>query len=102
MNGTEFREDGCDINSDALPDYQIEQVNQGFNSVHKAGHWLGVLHTSQTYACDDTGDMIDDNSRFRFLLGWMSSSKRVLPRFTGPSITLWIIWMIRGEIWNHV
>lgn len=60
LNGTEFREDGCDINADALPGSPFKQVNQGFTSVHEAGHWLGLLHTFQTYACDDTGDMVDD------------------------------------------
>ena len=60
LNSTDFREDGCNIHADTLPGGPFANVNLGFTAVHEAGHWLGLLHVFQGFACDGEGDLIDD------------------------------------------
>ncbi|GKT62531.1 metalloprotease 1 [Colletotrichum tofieldiae] len=55
-----FREDGCSINADSLPDGPFEQVGLGYTTIHEVGHWFGLLHVFQGYSCEGVGDFVDD------------------------------------------
>jgi hypothetical protein len=52
--------DGCNVNANTMPGGTMEGYNMGMTAVHETGHWLGLLHTFEGYACDGDGDFIDD------------------------------------------
>lgn len=52
--------DGCNVNAGTLPAGDIYGYNLGMTAVHETGHWLGLLHTFEGYACTGTGDYISD------------------------------------------
>ena len=54
--------DGCNVNAATMPGGQMQGYNMGLTAVHETGHWLGLLHTFEGYACDGDGDFIDDTS----------------------------------------
>ncbi|KZL83895.1 metalloprotease mep1 [Colletotrichum incanum] len=47
-----FREGSCSINADSLPDGPFERVDLGSTTIHKVGHWFGLLHVFQDYSCE--------------------------------------------------
>ncbi|KAK6224257.1 metalloprotease MEP1 [Colletotrichum tabaci] len=55
-----FREDGCGINADSLPNGPFERVGLGYTTIHEVGHWFGLLHVFQGYTCEGSGDLVDD------------------------------------------
>ncbi|KAI9703067.1 MAG: hypothetical protein M1820_005939 [Bogoriella megaspora] len=52
--------DGCNVNAGTMPGGQIQGYDQGMTAAHETGHWLGLLHTFEGYACDGDGDFIAD------------------------------------------
>lgn len=52
--------DGCQVQAGTMPGGVITGYNLGKTAVHETGHWLGLLHTFEGYACTGTGDYIDD------------------------------------------
>ena len=52
--------DGCNVNANTMPNATMEGYNLGMTAVHETGHWLGLLHTFEGYACTGDGDFIDD------------------------------------------
>ena len=52
--------DGCNVQAGTMPGGTIGGYNQGMTAVHETGHWLGLLHTFEGYACEGNGDFIDD------------------------------------------
>ena len=52
--------DGCNVNANTMPNGSMQAYNLGMTAVHETGHWLGLLHTFEGYACAGDGDFIDD------------------------------------------
>ena len=52
--------DGCNVNANTMPGGTMTGYNMGKTAVHETGHWLGLLHTFEGYACTGDGDSIDD------------------------------------------
>lgn len=52
--------DGCNVNANTMPNGAMQGYNMGMTAVHETGHWLGLLHTFEGYACSGDGDFIDD------------------------------------------
>ena len=52
--------DGCNVNANTMPNGSMPGYNLGMTAVHETGHWLGLLHTFEGYACSGDGDFIDD------------------------------------------
>lgn len=52
--------DGCNVAAGTMPGGDIGGYNAGGTAIHETGHWLGLLHTFEGYACDGDGDFIDD------------------------------------------
>lgn len=52
--------DGCNVNAATMPGGEMTGYNLGMTAVHETGHWLGLLHTFEGYACDGDGDSIAD------------------------------------------
>ena len=52
--------DGCNINANTMPGGTLTGYNMGKTAVHETGHWLGLLHTFEGYACTGDGDSIAD------------------------------------------
>lgn len=52
--------DGCNVNANTMPGGTMMGYNQGMTAVHETGHWLGLLHTFEGYACTGDGDYIVD------------------------------------------
>ena len=57
---TMYVSDGCNVNANTMPGGTMLGYNMGGTAVHETGHWLGLLHTFEGYACDGDGDFIDD------------------------------------------
>ncbi|KAK3671738.1 hypothetical protein LTR78_008471 [Recurvomyces mirabilis] len=57
---SEYFEDGCNCNAYTMPGSTMYGYNQGMTAVHETGHWLGLLHTFEGYACSGNGDFIAD------------------------------------------
>lgn len=55
-----YASDGCSINAGTMPSGNINGYNKGMTAVHETGHWLGLLHTFESYSCTGPGDSIDD------------------------------------------
>ncbi|KAK5120065.1 hypothetical protein LTR85_006546 [Meristemomyces frigidus] len=55
-----YYSDGCNINANTMPGGSMTGYNLGKTAVHETGHWLGLLHTFEGYACTGTGDSISD------------------------------------------
>lgn len=54
--------DGCNIAAATMPGASMQGYNQGKTAVHETGHWLGLLHTFEGYACSGNGDFIADTN----------------------------------------
>lgn len=57
---SQYYTDGCNINANTMPGGSMTGYNLGMTAVHETGHWLGLLHTFEGYACTGDGDMIAD------------------------------------------
>ncbi|KAK0939850.1 hypothetical protein LTR29_008587 [Friedmanniomyces endolithicus] len=57
---SEYFNDGCNIAAYTMPGSTMLGYNQGKTAVHETGHWLGLLHTFEGYACSGNGDYIGD------------------------------------------
>lgn len=57
---SQYYSDGCNINANTMPGGSLTGYNQGMTAVHETGHWLGLLHTFEGYACTGDGDSIAD------------------------------------------
>lgn len=55
-----YYSDGCNINANTMPGGTMTGYNLGKTAVHETGHWLGLLHTFEGYACTGSGDFIAD------------------------------------------
>lgn len=55
-----YYSDGCNIASGTMPGGNIYGYSQGMTAAHETGHWLGLLHTFEGYACTGDGDYISD------------------------------------------
>lgn len=56
----QYYTDGCNINAETMPGGAMTGYNEGMTAVHETGHWLGLLHTFEGYACTGDGDLIAD------------------------------------------
>lgn len=54
--------DGCNIAAGSMPGGPIMGYNAGMTAVHETGHWLGLLHTFEGYACTGKGDYVPDTA----------------------------------------
>lgn len=54
--------DGCNVNANTMPGGTMGGYNMGKTAVHETGHWLGLLHTFEGYACTGDGDYIADTA----------------------------------------
>ncbi|KAK6412045.1 hypothetical protein LTR95_018019 [Oleoguttula sp. CCFEE 5521] len=52
--------DGCNLAAGTMPGGNIGGYNKGGTAIHETGHWLGLLHTFEGYACSGDGDLIAD------------------------------------------
>lgn len=52
--------DGCNVQAGTMPNGSVTDYNLGKTAVHETGHWLGLLHTFEGYACSGNGDYISD------------------------------------------
>lgn len=52
--------DGCNVQANTMPGGSVLGYNSGMTAVHETGHWMGLLHTFEGYACDGDGDFIVD------------------------------------------
>lgn len=52
--------DGCNVNANTMPGGTEVGYNMGKTAVHETGHWLGLLHVFEGYACYGDGDFIGD------------------------------------------
>ncbi|KAF1938460.1 hypothetical protein EJ02DRAFT_457845 [Clathrospora elynae] len=43
-----------------MPAGTLIGYNSGMTAVHETRHWMGLLHTFESYSCDGSGDCIDD------------------------------------------
>jgi len=59
-NPSIYASDGCNVNAHTMPQGAMQGYNHGKTAVHETGHWMGLLHTFEGYACDGPGDYIDD------------------------------------------
>lgn len=55
-----YYSDGCNINANTMPGGSLTGYNLGKTAVHETGHWLGLLHTFEGYACTGAGDSVSD------------------------------------------
>lgn len=55
-----YASDGCNVNANTMPGGSISEYNLGQTAVHETGHWLGLFHVFEGYACEGDGDMIED------------------------------------------
>jgi len=55
-----YYSDGCNVNAHTMPGGTLAGYNMGMTAVHETGHWLGLLHTFEGYACSGDGDLIAD------------------------------------------
>lgn len=55
-----YYSDGCSVNANTMPGGTMTGYNLGKTAVHETGHWLGLLHTFEGYACTGDGDYIAD------------------------------------------
>ncbi|EON61691.1 hypothetical protein W97_00907 [Coniosporium apollinis CBS 100218] len=52
--------DGCNIQANTMPGGSVTGYDMGRTAVHETGHWMGLLHTFEGYACNGEGDFITD------------------------------------------
>lgn len=52
--------DGCNVQANTMPAGLVQGYNLGKTAVHETGHWMGLLHTFEGYACTGSGDFIAD------------------------------------------
>ena len=55
-----FNDDGCVVMAGTLPGGDVQNYNLGGSATHEVGHWLGLMHVFQNYACTGEGDSVDD------------------------------------------
>ncbi|TKA73125.1 hypothetical protein B0A55_06251, partial [Friedmanniomyces simplex] len=57
---SEYYNDGCNVDAYTMPGSTMLGYNEGKTAVHETGHWLGLLHTFEGYACSGNGDYVSD------------------------------------------
>ncbi|KAH0285091.1 hypothetical protein M436DRAFT_57481 [Aureobasidium namibiae CBS 147.97] len=55
-----YNSDGCMIQANTMPGGNVYGFNLGMTTVHETGHWMGLLHTFEGYACTGNGDFVSD------------------------------------------
>ena len=58
----DYVKDGCNVLAKTMPGGPLTGYNRGGTTIHKVGHWNGLLHTFQGESCssDNEGDYITD------------------------------------------
>lgn len=59
-NPSVYVSDGCNVQANTMPGGAVTGYNLGKTAVHETGHWMGLLHTFEGYACTGSGDYIND------------------------------------------
>ena len=60
VDATSYVADGCNVQASTMPGGTAQGYNSGMTAVHETGHWMGLLHVFEGYACDGDGDFIAD------------------------------------------
>jgi hypothetical protein len=55
-----YATDGCLIHAATMPGGTFADYNQGKTAVHEIGHWMGLFHVFEGYACSGSGDYVGD------------------------------------------
>lgn len=57
-----YADDGCVVHAGTLPEGSLFGYSMGMTAAHETGHWLGLFHVFEGYACDGDGDLIADTA----------------------------------------
>lgn len=71
------------LNTETLPDGDIDFYNEGMTLVHEVGHFLGLLHTfNENNKCED-GDYIEDTPVEKYASDTCNYSRDTCPKHPG-------------------